>query len=666
MSRPRFAFAVGVAAAFLLQPSSFRLSGALSLSASQQQPPIRVGTTLVTVDVYPTREGMPVEGLTAEDFEIREDGQVQTIESFEFVRIEPPAVDDEIRDPNNQREMEARIADPKSRLFVLFLDRAHVGIDGSHRSRRPILDMLRTTLAPSDLFGVMTSRTDVRTLAFSRSLASIEAELTRHWEWGDADKPYLDEVEEALEDCYAAGRRELLGELIARRREDLVFTALEDLVAHLEGLREGRKVVFLFGSGWTLFEPSTTIPAALARAGGGMAAPPVGIGPDGRLRMGGALGEPNFFGCDAEANRLAQLRHGQRFRDLIRAAGQANVAFYPVELVGVGASSRRVDQFRSLASETDGQAVTMTNDLAAGMARATQHLSSFYLLGYTPTNTRADGRMRRIDVRLKQPGIDVRARRGYRALTEEELLSMNAAAAAPPPSPVESAARTAFGRLAQIHDEVRMYVHGIVRPSAAGDASRVWITGEIDLATARKQWADGAAIDLTVGSAPHEVTATARLEPGARVWTAEVELPEPPTGNLPIRARLTAAGGTAALTGAGATHADRPEAILFRRGQITGNRYVPAADRRFSRTERIRLEVPVDRSARAADARLLDVNARPLSVPVTLTERADEAGDIKWIVAEVVLAPLGAGDYVVQIEVEGDPTPVLTAIRVTR
>jgi VWFA-related protein len=662
--RPSFV-AVTMAAAFSLHPSTFSLSA--SLSTAQQQPPIRVGTTLVTVDVYPTRDGVPVEGLTADDFEIREDGRPQTIESFEFVRIEPPAVDDESRDPNNQREMEARIADPKNRLFVLFLDRAHVGIDGSHRSRRPILDMLRTTLAPSDLFGVMTSRTDVRTLAFSRSLASIEAELTRHWEWGDADKPYLDEVEQALEDCYAStGRQELLGELIARRREDLVFTALEDLVAHLEGLREGRKVVFLFGSGWTLFEPSTTIPQALARAGGGMAAPPVGIGPDGRLRMGGALGEPNFFGCDAEANRLAQLRHGQRFRDLIRAAGHANVAFYPVELVGVSASSRRVDQFRSLASETDGQAVTMTNDLAAGMARATQHLSSFYLLGYTPTNTRADGRLRRIDVRLKQPGIEVRARRGYRALTEEELLSMNTAAAAPPPSPVESAAKTAFARLAQIHDEVRMYVHGIVRPSGAGDASRVWITGEIDLATARRQWSDGAAVDLTVGSAPHEVTATARLEPGARVWTAEVELDEPPTGNVPIRARLTAPGGTAALTGAGATHADRPEALLFRRGQITGNRYVPAADRRFSRTERLRLEVPVGTSARAGEARLLDVNARPLGVPVTLTERADEAGDIKWIVAEVVLAPLGAGDYVVQIEVEGDPTPVLTAIRVTR
>jgi VWFA-related protein len=656
--RPRFAFAVTIAATFILQPSAF------SLSPGQQQPPIRVGTTLVTVDVYPTRDGVPVEGLTADDFEIREDGRPQTIETFEFVRIQPPEVDDEIRDPNNQREMEARIADPKSRLFVLFLDRAHVGMDGSHRSRRPILDMLRTTLSPSDLFAVMTATTEARMLAFSRSLTAIEAELTRHWEWGDASKPYLDEVEQGLEQCYA-GRVDVLGELIARRREDLVFTALEDLVMHLEGLREGRKVVLLFGTGWALFEPSATIPQALAKVGGATPKPPIGIGPDGRMGMGGRPGEPNLFACGAEANRLAQLRHGQRFRDLIRAATQANVAFYPVELVGVSASGRRVDQFRSLASETDGQAVTMTNDLAAGLERATRHLSGYYLLGYTPTNTRADGRERRIDVRLKQPGIEVRARRGYRAMTEEELMSMNAAAAAPPPSPIEAAVTTALARLAQIHDEVRMYVHGIVRPAAGGDASRVWITGEIDLAMARKQFVDGAAIDLIVGSAPLEVKATAALAPGARTWTVEVELPEPPVGNVPIRVRLTAPSAIEALTGAGATHAARPEALLFRRGQITGNRYVPAADRRFSRTERLRLEVPVEPSASAGEARLLDVNARALGVPVTLTERMDEAGGLKWIVADVTLAPLGAGDYVVQIEVDG-AEPVLTAIRVTR
>jgi VWFA-related protein len=619
------------------------------------------------VDVYPTRDGVPVEGLTADDFEIREDGRPQAIETFEFVRIEPGTTEEQIRDPNNQREMEARIADPRSRLFVLFLDRPHVGLDGSHRSRGPLLNMLRRTLSINDLFGVMTEDTDVRTLVFARGLTMIEQELTKHWEWGDASKPYLDEIETLLEQCFGPAESGFVKELIARRREDRVFTALEELVMHLEGLREGRTVVFIFGTGWQLFERSSAIPAAAAKKLGGRGVrPPVGVVPgSGRLEMLTDIKDGSLFACNAEANRLAELRHGQRFRDLIRAATQANVAFYPLELVGVSASGRRVDQFRSLASETDGQAVTMTNDLAAGLERATRHLSGYYLLGYTPTNTRADGRMRRIDVRLKPPGIEVRARRGYRAMTEEELLSMNAAAAAPPPSPIEAAVTTALARLAQIHDEVRMYVHGIVRPAAGGDASRVWITGEIDLAMARKQFVDGAAIDLIVGSAPLEVKATAALAPGARTWTVEVELPEPPVGNVPIRVRLTAPSAIEALTGAGATHAARPEALLFRRGQITGNRYVPAADRRFSRTERLRLEVPVEPSASAGEARLLDVNARALGVPVTLTERMDEAGGLKWIVADVTLAPLGAGDYVVQIEVDG-AEPVLTAIRVTR
>ena len=45
-----------------------------------------------------------VEGLTAADFQILEDGKPQKIEAFEFVRVEPGLSESERRDPNNQRE----------------------------------------------------------------------------------------------------------------------------------------------------------------------------------------------------------------------------------------------------------------------------------------------------------------------------------------------------------------------------------------------------------------------------------------------------------------------------------------------------------------------------------------------------------------------------------
>ena len=63
----------------------------------------------------------------------------------------------------------------------------------------------------------------------------------------------------------------------------------------------------------------------------------------------------------------------------------------------------------------------------------------------------------------------------------------------------------------------------------------------------------------------------------------------------------------------------------------------------FRRTERVRLEFPVLQSLEGQTARLLDRKGQPLQVPVTITS----AGTT--LVAEVNLAPLSIGDYVLEV-----------------
>jgi VWFA-related protein len=68
-----------------------------------------------------------------------------------------------------------------------------------------------------------------------------------------------------------------------------------------------------------------------------------------------------------------------------------------------------------LANRTGGFFVHDTNDPSEAMARIGQDMRFHYLLSYTPTNEVYDGRFRRVAVRVKRAGVQVRARDGYRA-----------------------------------------------------------------------------------------------------------------------------------------------------------------------------------------------------------------------------------------------------------
>ncbi len=82
---------------------------------------------------------------------------------------------------------------------------------------------------------------------------------------------------------------------------------------------------------------------------------------------------------------------------------------------------RSQDSLRTLATETGGFAAVNRNDFTDAFARIVRENSSYYVLGYYPTNDRRDGRFRRIEVRVKRPGpagaFAPRLRRAARART---------------------------------------------------------------------------------------------------------------------------------------------------------------------------------------------------------------------------------------------------------
>jgi VWFA-related protein len=113
--------------------------------------------------------------------------------------------------------------------------------------------------------------------------------------------------------------------------------------------------------------------------------------------------------------------------------------------------------------------------------------------------------------------------------------------------------------------------------------------------------------------------------------------------------------------------ATRPEpsalgqATLWRRGSLPRDPYVRAVDPRFTRQQRLRLEMPTN-AEQPVTARLLDRLGAPLPLPAVVSERPDPSGGFRWIVVDLTLAPLAQADYALEVT-QGDAVRV-TAFRV--
>ena len=178
------------------------------VSAQNPQQVFRAGTVFVNVDAYPRRDGKIVEGLTRADFEVREDGKLQTVEAMEFVRVAPFDPFLELRDPNTVEESYRLARDPRNRVFVIYLDIFHITISGSYFAREPLLNFLRRSLGKNDLFAVMTPEVPVSRLTFARLGAGLASDLVAFWPWG-LNTPTISprsEVENQLMGCGGEGK----------------------------------------------------------------------------------------------------------------------------------------------------------------------------------------------------------------------------------------------------------------------------------------------------------------------------------------------------------------------------------------------------------------------------------------------------------------------------
>jgi VWFA-related protein len=443
---------------------------------AQQRPVFRGGTHFVRVDAYPTmQDGKIVEGLKPEDFEVLEDGKRQAIESFDFISFEGLTPEAERRDPQSQREGFDKAADPRYRLFVVYVDMtlsksagAFGPIENLPHIQQPLINFFERIVGPQDLYGFVTTRNSVKDLVLAQKTSVTVSEIKDLWRANVIER---DEADEVLDPCTDWGP-ELIAMLKVRYRADATFANLMGLTAQLGSLRQERKNLVLVTNLLPRWREDRQLFESLTNARGG-SVPRTGI-ERGRITndnreivTNARAGAGNLTGCIGEGQRLSLMDFEPRYRDLIDAARRENVSFYVITPGGLQAppalSQQRAmraayDDLKSLADETGGIAVTDTNDLDAGFRRIADDLAAYYVLGYYTTNTKFDGGLRKISVKMK--GKAIRARREYRAPTEAEIAAM--ANPAPAAASVETGPPAVIG-------EPTAY-----RVSRAEGAQKVW------------------------------------------------------------------------------------------------------------------------------------------------------------------------------------------------
>ena len=162
------------------------------------------------------------------------------------------------------------------------------------------------------------------------------------------------------------------------------------------------------------------------------------------------------------------------------------------------------------------------------------------------------------------------------------------------PSATSVAVKAAIDRLSSVRPNARLRVNAVVGP---GPLRSVWVAVELQsTGTKPDEFMQGATAAIEAIAGGKSATASVTLKSGELTFLTKLDVPFATSGMLDVRVRLKSDEGTAEPLTDGVqidpTTGDlRP--LMFRRSVTTGNRLQPAADPRFSRTERVRLEFPV-------------------------------------------------------------------------
>jgi VWFA-related protein len=366
----------------------------------QPQATFRADVNYVEVDVHVTDErDNPVIGLAREDFEVLENGTPQVIGVFTAVegRVEPapPLSAPEPDVATNFRPFDGR-------LYVLVLDDLHTDAHRSLVVRASAKRFVEQHIGANDMAAIVTTSgrldasqevTRSRRLLMSaidkfqgRKLRSATLERRDRF-YSETRGQNLD-FNTKIKDPYDAER--------GYHAQNALET-IRNVATWLTRVQGTRRALVLVGEGidYNIYD---IFDAPYATS----------IVDDARRAIAAATrANVNIYAIDPRGLNMGSV--DVEITGISQEPNPANTGIQNLEReMQFGQDSLRV-----LANETGGLAFVNTNDLDGAFERIVRDNTNYYIIGFRSADQRRDGKFRKLEVRVRKPGLRVRARRGY-------------------------------------------------------------------------------------------------------------------------------------------------------------------------------------------------------------------------------------------------------------
>lgn len=425
MFRRRFLVLTAVVAALGAWPTAQQKPATPQSPAPQLT--FRAEGNYIEVDAIVTdAQGNFVRDLTAKDFEVTEEKKAQAIDVFTLVDIPLERADAPLYRKNpiapdvstNEREGDGR-------LYVIVLDGNHVQPSDTAITKKVALQFIDQAVGANDMAAVVLLQTASASTnqEFTSDKAALRAAVQKFIgekiEWKAINVMNMISQRVGSADFDPREGRDLQATERAHKAGDTI-AALTNLSSNMAGIRGRKKALILISEGIDFNTDDT-------------------IGP----RSNSLPDDPMASNTLIEATQAQSLL--EDMQTLYEKATKANVAIYSVDprgvagepdsMIGVNGSPegldptwamkvttalrldqrRQIGTLRTFSEATGGIATVGTSDFAGGFKRIVEDNSAYYVLGYHPADLKQDGKFHEISVKVKRPGVQVRARKGYYA-----------------------------------------------------------------------------------------------------------------------------------------------------------------------------------------------------------------------------------------------------------